>query len=139
MPSESLVPDRRGHQSGGAGDASDFGLIETLAFTPAAGFALLTGHMDRLARSSAELGFALDAESAKAALDSAVTGRSEPALRVRLVLWRNGRGGFSYRRQAILRTSLLERRNLLQWFEHRAKPNPRLPQAALRLQYPRPW
>ena len=47
--------------------------------------------MDRLARSSAELGFALDAESAKAALDSAVTGRSEPALRVRLVLWRNGR------------------------------------------------
>lgn len=46
--------------------------------------------MERLARSSAELGFALDAERAQAALDEAAAGAPGASLRLRLVLWRDG-------------------------------------------------
>ena len=94
MPSESLIPDRRAQrradQSRVGGADGDFGLIETLAYARDTGFALFAGHMERLARSAAELDFALDAESAKAALDEAVSQAPGANLRVRLVLWRGG-------------------------------------------------
>ena len=47
--------------------------------------------MERLVRSAIELGFALDAERAQAALDEAAAAGAGGSLRVRLVLWRNGR------------------------------------------------
>lgn len=84
MSDQSPLPDGRG--------ATDFGLIETLLWTRGDGFFLLAEHLDRLAASSAALGFAFDAERARRSLDSAVAGAPPSAgrLRVRLVLSRDG-------------------------------------------------
>lgn len=81
MSDQGPIPDRR---------ADDFRLIETLLWTPDAGFDLLPEHLARLAASSAALGFAHDEEKARAALDRAVAANPAPHLRVRLVLSRDG-------------------------------------------------
>lgn len=83
MSDQSAIPDRR-----------DFGLIETLLWTPA-GFHLLAEHLERLRASSRSLGFAYDEAAVVAALNAAVrdcgTDGEQAAprsgrLRVRLVL-----------------------------------------------------
>jgi branched-subunit amino acid aminotransferase/4-amino-4-deoxychorismate lyase len=81
MSDQGPVPDRR---------ADDFGLIETLLWTRAGGFALLPEHLARLAASSAALGFAHDDARIRDALNVAVAGASSGRLRVRLVLARDG-------------------------------------------------
>lgn len=65
-------------------------LIETLRWQREGGFPLLAGHLQRLARSATELGFALNTEEIRAALSAHVADRKETALRVRLLLSRNG-------------------------------------------------
>jgi 4-amino-4-deoxychorismate lyase len=85
MSDQGPVPDRD----------PDFGLIETLLWTREAGFALLDEHLERLAASSAELGFRHDSGRVQAALElaleSAQSIEGAPArLRVRLVLSPNG-------------------------------------------------
>jgi branched-subunit amino acid aminotransferase/4-amino-4-deoxychorismate lyase len=62
MSDQGPLPDRR----------DDFGLIETLLWTPEGGFELLPEHLARLAASSAELGFACDLAKVEAALSSAI-------------------------------------------------------------------
>ncbi len=64
------------------------GLIETLLWTRAAGFWLLEGHRARMAASAAALGFSFAPENFDSALARA--GAETPALRVRLVLSRDG-------------------------------------------------
>jgi len=68
---------------------SDFGLVETLLWTPEEGFYLLPEHVARLRDSAAELGFGYDEARVRAALLSAVS-ISAPRLRMRLVLQRDG-------------------------------------------------
>jgi branched-subunit amino acid aminotransferase/4-amino-4-deoxychorismate lyase len=62
MSDQGPLPDRR----------DDFGLIETLLWTPDGGFALLPEHLARLAASSAALGFAYDEAKVEAALASII-------------------------------------------------------------------
>ncbi|QGM96200.1 aminotransferase class IV [Methylocystis parvus] len=76
---------------------ADFGLIETLLWTPEAGYALLPEHLARLAASSAALGFRYDEAEVQAALDAAPSPRKrgegwahDAGLRIRLVLSRDG-------------------------------------------------
>lgn len=61
-------------------------LIETLLHTKEDGYWLLERHLERLGRSAEYFNFPYDREAAKAALDSAVTGKVEPRLRVRMLL-----------------------------------------------------
>jgi branched-subunit amino acid aminotransferase/4-amino-4-deoxychorismate lyase len=70
MSDQGPVPDWR---------ADDFGLIETLLWTEADGFALLPEHLARLAASSAALGFRYDAEEIRAALGAAVAPPPHPS------------------------------------------------------------
>ena len=81
MSDQGPLPDR---------SLSDFGLIETLLWTPGQGFHLLDEHMSRLASSAAALGFRHAASDALAALDAAVKSVDAKRLRVRLVLQREG-------------------------------------------------
>ncbi|MCA1492033.1 aminotransferase class IV family protein [Sinorhizobium alkalisoli] len=67
---------------------TDFSLIETLRYDPAAGLARLRLHLARLTRSARRLGFA-GAATAGERLDEAVRGADRP-LRVRLTLSRDG-------------------------------------------------
>jgi 4-amino-4-deoxychorismate lyase len=68
-----------------------FGLIETLLWTRAEGFALLPEHLARLAASSAALGVRHDEEKGKAALAAAVSPSPiAERIRVRLVLSEDG-------------------------------------------------
>ncbi|GLI92226.1 aminotransferase class IV [Methylocystis echinoides] len=62
MSDQGPLPDRR----------DDFGLIETLLWTPEGGFELLPEHLARLAASSAELGFACDLAKVEKALSSMI-------------------------------------------------------------------
>ncbi|MGJ0506915.1 MAG: aminotransferase class IV family protein [Methylocystis sp.] len=91
MSDQGPIPDRR----------DDFGLIETLLWTPEGGFHLLEEHLARLATSSAALGFPCDETKVRAALASMVPNaphpspaarerEASPRLRVRLVLARSG-------------------------------------------------
>jgi 4-amino-4-deoxychorismate lyase len=82
MSDQGPFPDRR----------DDFGLIETLLWTPEGGFGLLREHLSRLRASSAALGFRYDEGKVEEALTAAVpTDATSPArLRVRLVLSRDG-------------------------------------------------
>jgi 4-amino-4-deoxychorismate lyase len=91
MPSKSVVPDGRASGADGGGASGDFGLIETIAYFRETGFALIDGHMDRLARSAAALEFAFDDAGTRAALADAAENAAHGALRMRLVLWRGGR------------------------------------------------
>jgi 4-amino-4-deoxychorismate lyase len=70
--------------------ADDFGLIETLLWTAAEGYALRPEHLARLAGSAAALGFAHYEGHVRAALAAAVAAPVAPRLRVRLVLSRDG-------------------------------------------------
>jgi len=66
-----------------------FELLETLRWEPGAGFALLAGHLARLAGSAEYFDFPCDRKAVVAALERAVAGAGEP-LRVRLTLDRRG-------------------------------------------------
>jgi 4-amino-4-deoxychorismate lyase/para-aminobenzoate synthetase/4-amino-4-deoxychorismate lyase len=63
MSDQGAIPDRR---------IDDFGLIETLLWTRDNGFFLLAEHLERLRRSSAQLGFRCDEARVVAALTHAV-------------------------------------------------------------------
>ena len=69
--------------------AATFDLIETMAFTPDEGIALLEGHMARIGRSAQELGFAFDRHAIKNAIQ-ALCFDAEDAAKVRLLLARSG-------------------------------------------------
>ncbi|MCI4677518.1 aminotransferase class IV family protein [Rhodoblastus acidophilus] len=80
MSAESPVPDGR----------ADFGLIETLLWTREAGFWLVEGHRARMAASASALGFSFLPKDFDAALADACAGADSPALRVRILLSRDG-------------------------------------------------
>ncbi len=84
MSDQSAIPDRR---------VSDFGLIETLLWTRGEGFFLLAEHLERLRRSSAQLGFRHDEARVVDALTRAAEsfpGAAGGRLRVRIVLSADG-------------------------------------------------
>ncbi len=80
MSAQGALPDGR----------DDFGLIETLLWTREGGGWLLGGHRARMAESAAALGFAFAPGAFDAALARACAGAEAQALRVRLVLRRDG-------------------------------------------------
>jgi branched-subunit amino acid aminotransferase/4-amino-4-deoxychorismate lyase len=80
MSAQGALSDRR----------DDFGLIETLLWTREGGYWLAEGHRARMAASAADLGFAFAPDAFAAALADASAGAEGPALRVRLVLRRDG-------------------------------------------------
>jgi 4-amino-4-deoxychorismate lyase len=80
MSAQGALPDGR----------DDFGLIETLLWTPDSGYWLVEGHRARMAASAAALGFAYAPEAFDAALARACAGAGGESLRVRLVLRRDG-------------------------------------------------
>jgi len=67
----------------------DFDLIETMAFDPVAGIALLERHLARMKASAAIFGFAFDRHAARNELQAATFRLTEPS-RVRLVLSPSG-------------------------------------------------
>lgn len=67
-------------------EAAPFGLIETIAWSAAEGFALLDRHMERLARSAAYFHRPFNAAATREALARAVANAPRPRLRVRLAL-----------------------------------------------------
>ena len=84
MSDQGAIPDRR---------VSDFGLIETLLWTRDEGFFLLAEHLERLRRSSAQLGFRCDESRVVEALTRAAEsfpGAAAARLRVRIVLSADG-------------------------------------------------
>jgi 4-amino-4-deoxychorismate lyase len=84
MSDQGAIPDRR---------VSDFGLIETLLWTRDEGFFLRHEHLERLRRSSAQLGFRHDESRVVEALTRAAEsfpGAAAGHLRVRIVLSRDG-------------------------------------------------
>lgn len=84
MSDQGAIPDRR---------VSDFGLIETLLWTRDEGFFLLHEHLERLRRSSAQLGFRCDESRVVEALTRAAEsfpGAAAARLRVRIVLSADG-------------------------------------------------
>lgn len=80
MSAQGAVSDRR----------DDFGLIETFLWTGEAGFWLAEGHRARMFASAAALGFPFSPDAYDVALAKAVAGAEAEALRVRLVLRRDG-------------------------------------------------
>jgi para-aminobenzoate synthetase / 4-amino-4-deoxychorismate lyase len=72
--------------------AHDFGLIETMRWTPASGYVRLDLHLRRLGFSAQRLGFAFDRDAIEAMLDAlaATWPNSEGDRRVRLELARDG-------------------------------------------------
>ncbi|WP_018605059.1 aminodeoxychorismate synthase component I [Uliginosibacterium gangwonense] len=70
--------------------AEEYQLIETLRWSAEEGFPLLAEHKARLVRSAHELGFVCDEGAIESALHLHVAGQAERALRVRLLLWRDG-------------------------------------------------
>jgi branched-subunit amino acid aminotransferase/4-amino-4-deoxychorismate lyase len=84
MSDQGAIPDRR---------VSDFGLIETLLWTRDEGFFLLHEHLERLRRSSAQLGFCYDETRVVEAFARAVEcfpSAATECLRVRIVLSADG-------------------------------------------------
>jgi branched-subunit amino acid aminotransferase/4-amino-4-deoxychorismate lyase len=83
MSDQGAIPDRR---------VSDFGLIETLLWTRDEGFFLLAEHLERLRRSSAQLGFRYNESRIVEALTRAAESFPDAAarLRVRIVLSGDG-------------------------------------------------
>jgi para-aminobenzoate synthetase/4-amino-4-deoxychorismate lyase len=71
-------------------EAGDFQLLETLLWTPEAGYFLLRRHLDRLADSAEYFGFPCDPEQVEKALANTAAGL-EGRNRVRLLLHRSGR------------------------------------------------
>jgi branched-subunit amino acid aminotransferase/4-amino-4-deoxychorismate lyase len=84
MSDQGAIPDRR---------VSDFGLIETLLWTRDEGFSLLAEHLERLRRSSAQLGFRCDEARVVEAFTQTVENFPDAAagrLRVRIVVSEDG-------------------------------------------------
>lgn len=73
-----------------SGPDADFQLIETLRYTRQDGYWLFGEHMTRLARSAAELGFAVDLAKVRDLLSDIVERRGEPMLRMRLLVSKSG-------------------------------------------------
>lgn len=72
-------------------DGREFGLIETLLWTPQQGFWLLPEHLARLCASSQALGFPYDEARVRAALERIAAGAAGAGrLRARIVLGRDG-------------------------------------------------
>lgn len=71
------------------GRRASFQLLETIGWTPSAGFALLSRHLERLAESAACFRFECDLESVQALLDNAVADLVEPA-KLRVLLSQDG-------------------------------------------------
>ena len=69
--------------------AGGFDLIETMAFHPESGIALLEQHLERARRSAAELGFGFDRHAIRNAIQ-ALCFEQDAAARVRLLLSRSG-------------------------------------------------
>jgi para-aminobenzoate synthetase/4-amino-4-deoxychorismate lyase len=67
-----------------------FGLLETLLWTPERGYLLLDRHLKRLHESSLYFDFAFDEDRIRARLESLPDPRSDRALRIRLILNRDG-------------------------------------------------
>lgn len=67
----------------------DFRLLETIGWTPSAGFALLARHLDRLRESAACFGFECDIAEVRAVLEAAVEDLPGPS-RVRVLVGRDG-------------------------------------------------
>ena len=68
-----------------------FELIETLLYDGANGFWLLDGHLKRLATSASYFAFVFDEGKIRAELKSAVAGKTQERLRVRLLLDEDGK------------------------------------------------
>ncbi len=75
--------------SGPDRSAPGFHLIETMAFDPEAGIALLEAHLERMKASASELGFAFDRHAARNAIQALCFDLDEPA-RLRLTCARSG-------------------------------------------------
>ncbi len=86
MSAQGALSDRR----------SDFGLIETLLWTRGEGFWLVEGHRARMAASASSLGFDFSLKDFEAALARVGSGAEAKALRVRLVLSRDGAIALSF-------------------------------------------
>lgn len=69
----------------------DFDLLETILWSPGAGFALLDYHMERLARSAFYFNFQIDPRKIRAELADIAAGLPPEKHRVRLLLSRRGR------------------------------------------------
>jgi para-aminobenzoate synthetase/4-amino-4-deoxychorismate lyase len=72
---------------------AQFDLIETMAFTPEGGIALLETHLARLSASAAALGFACDRHAIRNAIQALCFNADRPS-RLRLVLARSGAVSF---------------------------------------------
>jgi para-aminobenzoate synthetase/4-amino-4-deoxychorismate lyase len=72
-----------------AGPHPDFQLLETILWTPADGFALLSRHLNRLQDSAACFGFECDAAEVKTVLDATVEDLAGPST-VRVLVSRDG-------------------------------------------------
>jgi para-aminobenzoate synthetase / 4-amino-4-deoxychorismate lyase len=72
-----------------SGAHPDFQLLETIGWSPRAGFALIERHLSRLQSSAACFGFSCDPEEVRAVLDAAVAELAHPA-KLRLLLSRDG-------------------------------------------------
>jgi len=86
---ECLVKGAFLRQSGPDMMAPQFDLIETMAFTPEAGVALLELHLERMKASAAELGFSFDRHGVRNAIQALCFDLDSPA-RLRLLLARSG-------------------------------------------------
>ena len=86
---ECLVKGEFVRRSNTVASAAGFDLIETMAFSPAAGIPLLERHLARLSASAGELGFALDRHALRNAIQ-ALCFDAEEAGRLRLVVARSG-------------------------------------------------
>lgn len=69
--------------------AAGFDLIETMAFDPEKGIALLELHLERMKTSAAELGFAFDRHATRNQIQALCFETAEPS-RIRLLLGRSG-------------------------------------------------
>ncbi|MBM3594435.1 MAG: aminodeoxychorismate synthase component I [Alphaproteobacteria bacterium] len=86
---ECLVKGAFLRQSASHMTASRFDLIETMAFAPETGVALLELHLERIKASAAELGFAFDRHAARNAIHALCFDAGDPA-KLRLSLARSG-------------------------------------------------
>ncbi|MCB2048614.1 MAG: aminodeoxychorismate synthase component I [Novosphingobium sp.] len=86
---ECLVKGAFLRQSGHDMTASRFDLIETMAFTPETGVALLELHLERMKASAAELGFEFDRHAVRNAIQ-ALCFDAEKSARLRLMVARSG-------------------------------------------------
>jgi len=94
----------------------EFQLLETLLWTPAAGWFLLTGHLDRLAASADYFSFQFDRQTILDKLDRLVVG-AEEALRVRLTLDRSGAVGAARQSLSPTPSSIAELHLVSGWVE----------------------